>query len=526
MFMEETQTQKKKLSPKALIGIIIAAILLIGGGVAAYIFANVSDKQKYFLAEKNTMEFMTEQIEKRYEPELDWLEQSKEKPVETNYELSAESNMATEDLGMGEMDPSQYINNSTISLKHAADIKNKQMAGKLQADIGGIKVDGVEYYLTAEQFMLGLPFLDELLSVKGKNVGNLLYQLDPTTFTGEENIDFGTFFEGSLSEEDIEYIKKEYGEMIYDQLSDEAFKSEDETIKVHDQSLDTEKITMKLSEKKLKEILKKTVEKLQSDDKLKDLIREQLELQAMGSSALDSDIDQMMKDFDTSLKKAKDGVDDLHMPDGLTSTIWVHDDIIAQRDFSVKLGPDKDQLVTFSMKGTHLLKEEKQQFNLDFGFEDSNNQGKMNVAGDLSWKDEKAKDSIKLTIEDLALSYDGTESLKDGKRDFERTFSLKDPAGESGSIIWSGSSTYKDDKMNADHSFAFAPALDSQHLFSLHAAVDGKTIDSVKIPKDDKAKDLGAMQAEELMQYFETEVGPKFEGWLVKLLSASGNLES
>ncbi|NBJ68960.1 MULTISPECIES: DUF6583 family protein [Clostridia] len=524
--MEETK--KRKLSPKMLVGIIIGAVLLIGGSVAAYIFSNLSDKQQYFLAEKETMEFMNDQIEKRYEAELDWFETSKEKPTETNYDLSAESNLPSSDMGMGEMDPVQLINNSTISLTHAADMKNKKMSGELKADIGGMQVEDVSFHLTSEQFMLGLPFLDHLLSIKGENVGNLMKQIDPMTFTGEEKIDFGSLFEGAFSEEDIEYIKEEYGTLIYEQLPDEAFKTEKESIKVHDESLKTEKITMQLSEKQVKDIVKKVIGKLQKDDKMKKLIRKYIEDQSMGTSALPevkNEIDQLMEDLDESLANAKTNVDKLQAPDGLTSTIWVHDDLIAQRDFNLKLGPDKEQLTTFKIKGTQLLTEEKQQFNLDLGLADSVNEGKMNLTGDLSWKDQKADDSIKLTMDDFALTYDGTETLKDGKRDFERTISFQDPYTDSMQVVWSGTSDYKKDQMSGEHSFAFTAPNEDQSLFSLNVAMDGKTIDKVKIPNEDKTKDIGTMNEQELMEYFETEVTPKFEGWIVEMLSATGNME-
>ena len=78
---------------------------------------------------------MNDQIEKRYEAELDWFETSKEEPTETKYDLSAESNLPSSDMGMGEMDPVQLINNSTISITHAADMKNKKMSGELKAAI-------------------------------------------------------------------------------------------------------------------------------------------------------------------------------------------------------------------------------------------------------------------------------------------------------------------------------------------------------------------------------------------------------
>src|SRR5690625_6718003 len=78
--MDETVNDgtEKRGFPKKIIAIIVIAVLVIGGSVAAYVMFNLSDKEKYFLAEKKSFEFMADKVEERFQPELDWLEQSKE----------------------------------------------------------------------------------------------------------------------------------------------------------------------------------------------------------------------------------------------------------------------------------------------------------------------------------------------------------------------------------------------------------------------------------------------------------------
>ncbi|WP_337970068.1 DUF6583 family protein [Virgibacillus salexigens] len=518
------ETRRGKLSPKTLIAIVIGAVILIGGSVSAFIFSNLSGKQEYFLAEKNSIEVLTEKFEERYEPEMSWLEQTEENPTESTVELSAEYNNPNGSAGYGQMDPSQFINNSTITMKNTTDMENKKLSSELTADIGGIQIDGLQFYLTGEKLMVGLPFIEDLLSVKGNDIGSLLHELDPSSFTGEEKVDFASFFEGSLSEEDLDYFKEAYGEMIYNEIPEDAFKAQEETIKVNDQSLDTEKVTMQLSENEVKQILTTILDKLEKDEKVKEILSQQMKLQQLGGTAMNSEMEQMITDFETGLADAKEALTDLQIPNGLTSTIWIHDDVIAQRDFQVQMGPSSEELVTLAVKGTQLLKEDSQVFNYDVTFEDSVDQGKMNLAGDLSWKDNKATDSINLTIGDIVLSYNGTETLDDNKREFERTFSIEDPANGGGSLLWNGSSTYNNDQMNAEHDFSLETATLSQEMASLHAGVSGKTVDSVKIPEGNSEKDLGNMNAEQLMQYFETDVTPKFQQWFFGKLSESGNM--
>lgn len=523
--MDETfnDDQKKKGISKGIIAFIVA-ILVIGGSVAAYLTLNISEKEKYFLSEKKSIEFMTDKFEERYQPELDWYEQSVENPTENKFTLSGEYN-DPDSGGLGVMGPEQFINNSTIEITTASDMKEQQISTKLKADIGGIEVDDIDFYLTSKEITLGLPFISELLQVKGDDLGKLLHEMDPMSFDKDEDIDLETLFNGSngtLSDEDIEYLEKEYLDMIYNDLPEEAFKSTDDKIKVNDESMKTEKITMHLTEKQLKEMITKVLDKMEGDKKLKDLITEQIELQQFGVAAMDDEIDELMTDFESGIADAKEAVKDFKIPDGLTSVIWIKDDLIVQRDFNIEMGTSEQELVAFSVKGTQSLENDNQLFNYDLGFSDAHDEGTMNLSGDLSWKDDKAKDSINLTVADTVLSYDGTETLKDGKRDFERAFSFEDPSGVGGSLIWDGNASYDKDQMNSEHNLSIkGPGID-QDMFALQVAVDGKTINKVEIPDDGDVKDLGSMSVDEIMHYFEDEVAPSFQQWMMKMIGAGG----
>lgn len=523
--MDETfnDEQKKKGISKGVIAFIVA-ILVIGGSVAAYFMLNISEKDKYFLSEKKSFEFMTDKFEERYQPELDWYEKSEENPTETKFTLSGEYNdPAGSELGMG---PEQFINNSTIDITTATDMKEQKVSTKLSADIGGIKIDDIDFYLTSKEITLGLPFINELVQVKDDDLGKLLHEVDPLTFEKDGKIDLGTLFNGSngtLSDEDIEYLKKEYLDMIYNELPDEAFDSSDDKIKVNDESMKTEKITMHLTEKQLKEIITKVLDKMENDKRLKDLIKEQIELQPQfGLISMDDEIDEFMSDFESRIADSKDAVKDFQIPDGLTSVIWIKDDLIVQRDFNIEMGPSEDELVAFTIKGTQLLENDNQFFNYDLGFSDDYEDGTMNISGDLSWKDGKAKDSINLTAADTALSYESTETLKDDKRDFERVFSFEDPSGAGGSLIWDGNASYDKDQMKSEHNFSIEVPEVGQDMFALHIAVDGKTIKEVEMPDDGNVKDLGSMSADEIMQYFNEEVAPSFQQWMMKMIGAGG----
>src|SRR5690625_4918010 len=148
--------ESKKGAPKGLIAIIIAAVVVIGGGAAALMLINVGEKERYFLVEKNTIDFMVETFEDRYEPEMNWMEHSEENVTESTVEVAAEYNDPYSQPDTMGMDPSQIINNSTLTITGATDMENQEMSAEILADIGGMEIDGIEFYLTSEYLLFGL----------------------------------------------------------------------------------------------------------------------------------------------------------------------------------------------------------------------------------------------------------------------------------------------------------------------------------------------------------------------------------
>lgn len=524
---------KKGLSKKA-VAIFIIAILVIGGSVAAYALLNLSAKQQYFLAEKNSIEFAVDKAKERYEPEVSWYEQSEENPTETTLEFTGQYNDPNAKSGLGVMGPSQIINNSKLTLTTALDKSKQHMATELQASMGAIEVGNIHFYLTADKVMLGLPFLDQLLQLNGSDLGKLLKEVDPDMFTGDEKLDFNAFFEGSngvISKEDQKYITEEYLKMTYENLPDEAFKLTDETVDVNSEAIDTKKITMHLSEKQTKGLVRNILNKMENDERLKEIISEQIVFQQFGagitSSSLTPDIqnqvDELVANFETAIKDAQQSLGEFKIPDGIKSTIWVKDDLIVKRNFSMKLGPANDDLVTFSVNGTQILGDANQTFDYEFGVTEQTEEYTMTLSGDLNRKDNKTTDSIKIAFNDTELSYEGSSTLKDEAREFERVFSFRD-ANENGSLIWAGNASYNNDQMTSEHDFTIEAPEISQGMYSLHIEKSSEIIKSVEMNNDKEVKNIGNMSMEELNQYFEMEVTPQFQQWVFGLMGTGGNM--
>ncbi|RDW16294.1 hypothetical protein CWR48_16735 [Oceanobacillus arenosus] len=514
----------KKGVSKGIIAITIIAVLAIGGAVSAFMLNNLSLKDSYFLAEQKSLEFMSNKLEERYEPELDWYEHSKENATESKVDLSGEYNVPSTETAVDGVDPAQIINNSNLTITAATDMKNKQISTDIAASIGGIEVNDLNFSFTNEKLMLSLPFVDEVIQLKDADLGPLLYEIDPVSFTGEETLELDSIFEGNgaLSKEDMEYFNKEYGKMIYDKLPEDAFTTKEETVEVNGESINAEKISMQLTEAQVKEILTAVFDKMEKDDKLKDLIRQQAGFQLGGTVTADPEIEQLLSDFESSIADAKAGLADFQIPNGFNSTIWVANDLIVQRDLAIEMGPSADELVSFSVKGGQILKDASQFFDYDLGFAEADNEGVINIAGNLAWEDTKATDKVSLTADGFTITYDGNEALADGTRDFERIFTFDDTT-TSGSLNWKGSAKYDNDQMSSEHSFSIESPEISQDMLALHVNVEGKTIDKVEMPAEDNIKDIGELGAQGTMEYFELEVVPSFQEWLFTTMAGSGN---
>lgn len=524
-----TVTEKKGTS-KGLIISIIVAFLIIGGAVGAYFIANnpSSDKQKYFLAEKNSLDFVYDTFAERYSDELEWAELTNTKPSESVIKLSAEYNDPFGGGQFGQFDPAEIINNLTITLTAQSDIPNKKLGLGISAEAAGITIDEINYYLTEEEMVLGLPFLNELLQLKAADAGSLLREIAPEFALEDDEINFGDFFEaveGYMSEDDKEYFKKEYLEMVYDKLTDDDFTSSNEKVDVNGKSIDTEKIAFHLSEEKVKEIFTEIFDKLAKDDRVKELIEEQFTSQFFGladeSMISGQEIDQMLSDFEDGVLTAKEEFQKISIPDGFTSTIWIDNKLIVQRELTLEIGPSAEELVKFTINGTQLLTDENLALAYDFNYESDWDQGTFTFTGDSVAKDDLVTDSIKLVIAGAELSYESEETLKDGKRDFERVFSFSEPNTGEGSLYWIGNSTYEKDQMNAEHEFSVEATGFDRDLFTLHATIDGKQIKNVDIPSEN-LKDLGSMTADEIATYIEQDATAQFQKWFMGIMIDAG----
>lgn len=519
---EQTETVKSKGMPKKVITILMIGLLICGGGVAAFFIAGKSDKAKYFKAEMDTYEFLETEVKDRFQLELDWLQVAENNPIESTVDISAEFNDPGF-FGYGMMiDIEEIINNSKITISGQTDMKKKQLAGEFNADIAGLQLSDLRFGLTEEFALVDLPFLNETLKLESKDTGKFLNMLDPYTFEEDMEVDFAQVFDNSqpfLTEEDRKHFSKEYGQMIYNEIPESAFTSEKESVDIDGKTVKAEKIAMDLSEEEVQQIIKSVLEKMQKDDYLKDLMKEQFEMNFLSQS----EIDEMMVEFDEGIAEAIEEVENINVPNGINSTVWIDSGLIVQRSFEMKTIDEYDNEATIGLFGTQLLDKTAQKLDYDLTLVDDFDDITINLAGDFSRDGEKIADTFALSVDEFEIKYEADETLTSKDRDFTRSIGFSD-GWDSGALVWSGNATYEKDQMEGSHQFYIEAEGLGQDLFSLHLDVKDKKIKEVDMINDENVLDIGQMSEEELYEYIEYDAADQFMEWYFGLLGDMGGL--
>ncbi|MFC4402625.1 hypothetical protein [Gracilibacillus xinjiangensis] len=513
------QKESKKKNNKIIPIVVAVAVILIAGIITVTALQNTSGKEDYFLAEKNTVEQLESAFKERYEDELLWLEHSEENAIESTLEITGQVN-APELASMGY---DQIINNANITIESAIDKKEKVSSANISAGFSGIELSGIEGYINGNELYVGLPFLNDIIQLNGEDLGRILHEIDPSSFTGEEKIDFTDFFtNSSLVTEDVEYLKEEYVDYLYKEIPEDAFESESEKVSINSNDVTTEKITFHLSEEELRTILQNLFNKMAEDERLREIIIDQATYMNFASVELaETELATFEEDFVSELELAADRIQDVAFPDGFTSVIWVNDGIIVKRDLSLT-AENVDNTTTggIRIEGTNAVTDNEQQIDYTVTVTEDDTEESINFSADLSHQDGETNDIITLSMDDVNIVIEANQSgLEDGGKSFERMLSFEEAGANNIALHWLGETNYEEDQMTADHTFFVEDGMTiNQDTISIFVKETGSTIDKVEVPSPDQVKNLSEMSGDEIIEYFETDVMSQLEGWMMNLM--------
>lgn len=517
----------KKRSKGLFIGIVVAALVVLGGSVSAFFLLNKSPKAEYLLAETTTVNQIGKLFEDRYQNEVKWVETQKKKPVESTYDISAEWNDPNVDYYMQEIQ--SIVNNSKLSIRNVYDPSKKEVEVELGGAFGSVELNAGKVFVTPEKLMLSLPFADDLILFKDKDFGSLMKQIDPN-YDGDEKLGLSRLFDNNFmtANELNTYIQKEYLTYFIEKLPKEAFTSEKETIEVFDKKIKAKKLSMKLSEDDVKKLMKEFFEKVHDDEKLKDILKESLADQAAMASVTGEDLpvelDEVIGEFEKGINEIIEYVDTWSIPGGIESTIWKDSNSIVKRDFAMSVGEYEGEETSFDVSGIQLLDKTSQQWAYTITVTDEyyDEEDTLEFTGNLTWDKQKSKDSIKISIADDVIFYEGEEKLDGKKRTFSRAIGYDD-GYSSPKLIWNGTATHENDSVKANHQFTVSDADWDENMYNLVVKQDSKIVKKVDMPSEsDKVVNIGEMSIVQIEQYIEEQLMTRFEEWTYDLM---GDLE-
>ena len=523
------QEEVVKKRPKGLIiGLVIAALVVVGGSASAFIFLNKSPKVEYLLAEATSAKQISDIFEGRYQNEMKWLETQKKKPVESTLEISAEWNDPNVDYYMEEVQ--SIVNNSMLSIRNVYDPVKKEIEVELGGEFGSMEVNAGKAHVTTEKLFLSLPFTDDVIQFNDEDFGRLMKEYDPS-YEGQEDLGLSRLFDYNfMSAEGLNtYIQEEYVEYFIKKLPEEAFTSEKEKISVFDKEVNAEKLSMKLSEEDVKKLMKDLFGKIRDDEKIKEILKDSLDEQtamaSMTGEEIPVELTEIIVLFEDGLNEAIEDVDTWSIPDGIESTIWQHSNSIVKRDFAMTMGEYEGEETSFVVNGTQLLEKENQQWAYTITVNDLyyDEENTLEFTGDLAWDRQKSKDSMKISVDGDEIFYEGEEELDGKERTFKRAFGYSD-GYSSPKLIWTGTATHEKDSVKANHAFTVSNEDWDENMYNLVVKQDSKVVKKVDMPgKSDKIVNIGDMSLVEIEQYIEEELMTKFEEWSFEFM---GDLEN
>lgn len=479
------------MSKKGIIGIIIAAVVLIGGG-AAFALLGKSPKQAYMLAEKDNLENWQSLFEARYENELEWYDKTQNEKSESDATISFKvPESANDEFGMLAM-----LNTFSLAMNSQNDLKEGISNNTITVNMMGNPVGNLLVGLNKHDLTVGSS-LTNTMKIDDKKLSEYL----AAQGMEDADIDFTEIFspEGiKQQQQDAEYLAQHYFTVFFKSLDDKNFTSDKGEADVYGSKVKAENIVMTLDEAQIRKTAKALLDELAKDEKTKTIIERNMKTQSFGMEGVEQ---PTIEDFYAEIDKARKDIDSAELPDEVKSSIWVNDKIIVNRNLTIK---DKDD--TFTVKGMRDVKKNNSNFKYVFTAPTGE---EATLLGELVFDGKKVNDLIEFTANQTTITYTANEDIKDKNNIFERKITVADGSGElnlpatNGSIAWEGEMTYDKDAFDGVHNFVVTT--DDEELGRM--VIDSKTKLMKKVEPmtfDNTVENLSDKTPEEIDAYLET----------------------
>ncbi|MCG3411689.1 hypothetical protein K0018_01080 [Staphylococcus massiliensis] len=373
---------------KIIIGVVLALLLVVGGGSLFAFFSKVnSPKNSYLLIEQKTMEKFNDYLEKRYDNEFKFMEEMND----NSYQSKTSFSLDLSDDVIDSLELSKSVVDATkLETVVAHDSKDKKSQIALTPTVADSKVGTFEWDADADNQYFKSPLFDDIFKVPNDKIKDtyeeLLGESIDETQAGELNNDslnLNTILGQTVSREDVKKVDKKYQEKLINKLDDDNFSKEKEKVDIFGEEKELDKLTMKLSNKEVKETIVYVLEEAKKDKELKEVL---------ANAQNDKDFDKSLKDM---IKEAKDKKASEYPK--VNSVIYVEDEQVVKRD--LKLTQDD---TTLRLHGTSKIEDDKLRVDYKFGDETKYNDGtfEIEIKGESKGKpSETVKDDYTIRVD-------------------------------------------------------------------------------------------------------------------------------
>jgi len=242
--------------------------LAVAGSVGAFLLFNKSPKELYFEAELNNYKNIVENIKSDYKTELDYMKLLREKPYKNESEFKADINSPF--LEMQSPEIVQLINSLSFEVFSMEDAKKEEVYVDLNVKHENKSIGRAEAFSSNKEVALKMPSLyDKYLVLKTDKFGEVMRKFNPD-YEGPEKLKINNDIYDMVELDDkvIDEIKKDYAEYIFDSIDDENVSME----KIKYNGKTAQKLTLELSDKETKKLIKGFLTKLKDDKRTINLI--------------------------------------------------------------------------------------------------------------------------------------------------------------------------------------------------------------------------------------------------------------
>lgn len=476
----------------SIIAIVIALIVLLGGGVAAYFSVIDTPKNLYLKSELKASEDMQKYLEKRFEKGMKFQEKMKDESYVADMKLGVDVPQSLADsFGIEK----SVIDSSGFDMTIGTDPKAKKSLITLDPTIGGQSLGAFNWSADNKNQYISSPLFADVLSVPNDKIVQTFEKITgekaPEEFTNESMNLNSVMNSSQLTTQDLNKMMERYSKTVVNNLDDKRFTKEKVSEKIFGEDKNVQKVTMDLTSADVKKMTLAILKEAKNDKDLEKLISDP-------SINMKKEIEKLIKDAEKEEEKSYPTIKSIIFLDGKD---------IVKRDLTVDSGNQEKE-------GIHLVGSTKLDDNIKVDYKLGSLASDTSEEATLKGESKKEKDSFKdkynLTIgSDVKVAFDNTSEIDGDKNTDTGKFTFDVPTfGEPIMLNYMNKLTtdLKNNTQNQDLNITF-DVMDDK--VGINVTSEAKLKADIKV-KADGAKDLSTMSDSNL-QKLEEEINKNGE---------------